>query len=376
MKILLIILFFFDTNISANEIKSLPNINTPKFIKLTGTNKKQKKDESPKKQESQDIETNKQTQPQVLVSDKCSPKIKEYESLLTNKIQDNLKDKVSKATNDIKSRLQPTSETYNCDKKTLTKLQSLYNQVDAQTNNDNSTFISLLNTNQDETQNTNQDEKFCNVYTSNIVQNYKIQIQRMSDSLTGNLAPQAYLCRGFSNVMLINENTETSDATYIANAKSDIKLAISENKTAVGEFKIDTIDDDILTAIFSKYEEIATKGMDAEQRQLIADSIEPQLLALQKQINENYSFVDEQAGTVGELKDKETADLDLSSYVDGYQLSKNPLPLLNSIKNPNGDIKTETQTLRNFRVSEEEMDQSEAQLNDILSVISQFNSGN
>ena len=64
----------------------------------------------------------------------------------------------------------------------------------------------------------------------------------------------------------------------------------------------------------------------------------------------------------------------MSSYVEGYQLNKNQLPLLNSIKNPNGDIKTETQTLRNFRVSEEEMNKTEAQLDDVLNVISQFNS--
>jgi hypothetical protein len=371
MKVLFIILFFFNTNISANEIKSLPGIKTPKFIKFTGTKKTPQKDELQEQPEPQDIETKTQIQPQTLVSDKCSPKIQEYKSLLTNRKQNNLKNNVFKEINDLKSQLQPFSPTFNCDKKTLEKLEALYQEINYE---DLGFGFTTGNNNNN---NNNDNNKFCNVYTSNITTNYKTQIQKMSSSLTGNLAPQAYLCRGFSNVMLINENTGISDATYIANAKSDIKLAISKNKTAVGEFKIDTIDDDMLTAIFSKYGEIATKGMDAEQRQLIADSIkEPQLLALQKQINENYSFVDEQAGTVGELKDKETVNLDLSSYVDGYQLSKNPLPLLNSIKNPNGDIKTETQTLRNFRVSEEEMNKSEAQLDDVLNVISQFNSGN
>jgi len=363
MKVLFIILFFFNTNISANEIKSLPDIKTPKFIKFTGTKKTPQKDELQEQPEPQDIETNKQTQPQVFVSDKCSPKIKEYESLLTNRKQNNLKNNVFKEINDLKSQLQPFSPTFNCDKKTLEKLEALYQEI-----NYEDLGFGFTTSN-------NDNNKFCNVYTGNIATNYKTQIQKMSSSLTGNLASQAYFCRSFSNVMLINENTGISDATYIANAKSDIKSAITANKNVPETFKINTIDDNILTEIFRKYGEVATKGMDTEQRQLIVDSIkEPQLLALQKQINENYGFVDEQVNTVGDLKDKETANLDLSSYVEGYQLSKNQMPLLNSIKNPSGDIKIETQTLRNFRVSEEEMNKTEAQLDDVLNVLSQFNS--
>jgi hypothetical protein len=362
MRLLTILLLIF-TNSWANEIKNLPNIQTPALIKIKGTQKTTTKDKSQKEQEPQRIQIKKQMQPQTIISDKCSPKIKEYESLLTNRKQNNLKNKVFKAINDIKSQLQPFSPTFNCDKKTLEKLEALYQEI---LNEDLGFGFTTSN---------NDSNKFCNVYTSNITTNYKTQIQKMSNSLTGNLASQAYFCRGFSNVMLINENTGISDATYIANAKSDIKSAITANKNVPETFKINTIDDNILTEIFRKYGEVTTKGMDTEQRQLIVDSIkEPQLLALQKQINENYGFVDEQVNTVGDLKDKETANLDLSSYVEGYQLSKNQMPLLNSIKNPNGDIKIETQTLRNFRVSEEEMNKTEAQLDDVLNVLSQFNS--
>lgn len=209
--------------------------------------------------------------------------------------------------------------------------------------------------------------KFCEVYDRkiyDIVKMYTIQINKMNSiSPSVNLDPQKYFCRAFSNVMLMEEGTQTPNAMYIANAKSDIKKAIEANKLVTGVFKIDTIEDRFLTAIFEKYNQIVTKGMDNEQKALVANAItQSNLLALKQKVDDKYNEIDEAAGTTGTLQSKEGADL--TPYY-----TKNQLPLLNSITNVNGDVAEQTQILRNFRVTEDEMNTTEVRIDEMLEVI-------
>lgn len=203
---------------------------------------------------------------------------------------------------------------------------------------------------------------FCEVYNKklyDIVKMYRIQIQKMDNISSANTDPQKYFCRAFSNLMLMEENTETPNKTYIANAKSDIKKAIAANKLVTEVFKIDIIEDRFLTAIFEKYNQITAKNMDDEQKALIADAIkQPQLLALKQHLDERYGEIDE----YGETSRPET--IDLTPYY-----TKNQLPLLNSITDPNGDVETQTQVLHNFRVTEDERTSAETGIDEILEVI-------
>ena len=212
--------------------------------------------------------------------------------------------------------------------------------------------------------------KFCEVYDRkiyDIVKMYTIQINKMNSiSPSVNLDPQKYFCRAFSNVMLMEEGTQTPNAIYIATAKSDIKKAIESNKFVTGVFKIDIIEDRFLTAIFEKYNQIATKGMDDEQKALVANAItQSGLLALKQQVDNKYNEIDEYAGTSGTLQDKEGTDL--TPYY-----SKNQLPLLSSITDVNGGDAEQTQTLRNFRVTEDEMNTTEVKIDEMLEVIQGF----
>lgn len=204
---------------------------------------------------------------------------------------------------------------------------------------------------------------FCQVYdrkTHNVVQMYQLQIKKMDAISAKNLAPQKYLCRAFSNVMLINEGTKRTDAEYIKTAKNDIKKAIEANKNATGRYKIDTIDDLLLTNMLNKYNEIILKGMPKEEQDEIMDNLKADnLRALQKQINEYYGEIDGAAYTVGDLKSKE--DADLTPYY-----KSNPLKLLNSVQDTNGDVAEQTKALRSFRATETEKDQTEVKLEEML----------
>ncbi|MFT4967306.1 MAG: hypothetical protein ACI9CD_000307 [Candidatus Deianiraeaceae bacterium] len=217
--------------------------------------------------------------------------------------------------------------------------------------------------------------KFCSVFDpatyTNFVQLYKVQIKKMDAvSYTGNIAPQKFFCRGFSNIMLIDEGTTTPNKTYILNAKSDIKEAIAVNKLVDDNFKIGLIEDHFLSAIFTKYSEVATKGMTDEQKTLIANAITgSSLQALQAQVNSTYGSIDEQAGTVDTLANKALTDLN-------PEYTSNPLPLLLSIQNPSRTdqdaIAEETATLRNIRVTEQEMNATELSLDGFLDALLQF----
>lgn len=216
-----------------------------------------------------------------------------------------------------------------------------------------------------------QNEPFCKIYDKNlydVVLMYKSQIEKMtsiSDQTSPQMAPQKYLCRAFSNVMLIDEGTSIHNETYIQNAKKDVKTAIEKNKHVGVPFRIKEIDDKMLSEIFRKYGEVITKGMSDEDRQIVSDAInERNLHMLKNQVNENYGQIDSIAGTEGSLKQKENADL--SPY---YTPEINDiLKKINDI-NPNGDTQTETEALRSMRVTEDGMNTGEARIDDMLDAI-------
>ncbi len=219
-------------------------------------------------------------------------------------------------------------------------------------------------------------DAFCSAFpntSANIVQLYEAQIKKMdAEILSGGSTPMHFFCRSFSNVMLIDESTAIPNKTYITNAKSDIKQAITANNTAKGSDKIGLIEDRFLSAIFTKYSEVATKGMTDEQKTLIANAITgSSLQALQAQVNSTYGLIDEQAGTVDTLANKALTDLN-------PEYTSNPLPLLLSIQNPSRTdqdaIAEETATLRNIRVTEQEMNATELRLDGFLDALLEWES--
>lgn len=264
----------------------------------------------------------------------------------------------------------------------------------------NTTSTKVLSLNND----TNTDTFFdglCNVYRENKLANYKLQIEVMSlfiknifntatpetflpqdnpheflvnnikQAGEGRLASKIYTCRGFSKVMLLEEESGTeqeiqeANVAYIKGAKSDIKSAMHINEMETVE-TIDLIPDVMLTNIFNKYNQIATKGLTKEQLALIGHSIKTsELVSLQSQIQENYDMMSEHANANRTLQEKEKADL--SPYYDS-----NPLNLLNSIKDANGDETQQTQTLRDFRATKEQGKQTEQRLDEMLDTILQL----
>ena len=112
--------------------------------------------------------------------------------------------------------------------------------------------------------------EMCSTYTgSNQYSLYSSQIITMNDKIlksTSTEKVKAYLCRGFTNVMMLESGIGTN-AGYIANAKNDIKSAIAVNSTLPFAQQVDEIDGIIsIDALFQKYGEIATKGMTNEDR--------------------------------------------------------------------------------------------------------------
>jgi hypothetical protein len=331
-----ILLFFFlievssyalsdgeSNSIPANHtIRKLPDIQTPRHIIMKGDEKANKYNEKKKKR---DDSTKKKD-------------AKKDDTLIKKEKEEIEKEKVEKENNDIE-------------------------RIEIST-------VSTANSAVGGDSSANGTGKFCEVYDRkiyDIVKMYTIQINKMNSiSPSVNLDPQKYFCRAFSNVMLMEEGTQTPNAIYIATAKSDIKKAIESNKFVTGVFKIDIIEDRFLTAIFEKYNQIATKGMDDEQKALVANAItQSGLLALKQQVDNKYNEIDEYAGTSGTLQDKEGTDL--TPYY-----SKNQLPLLSSITDVNGGDAEQTQTLRNFRVTEDEMNTTEVKIDEMLEVIQGF----
>jgi hypothetical protein len=129
----------------------------------------------------------------------------------------------------------------------------------------------------------------CMIYNTNKAMQYLGQLTKFQNiTSTSKLEVEDYLCRGFTNVMLIGEGTTVSNQVYINNAKADIKIAIAKNNGLPAAEQLVEIDDDIMTAIFNKYNQFVTKDMTQEQIALINDAVsKPKLDELKKQMEDN-----------------------------------------------------------------------------------------
>lgn len=222
----------------------------------------------------------------------------------------------------------------------------------------------------------NPNQPFCQIYDKkhyNVILMYEAQIKKMTaihDESNLNITPKKYLCRAFSNVMLINEGASLSDTTYIQNAKSDIKKAIEKNDTVATQYKIDLIEDKMLTEIFRKYNEVITKDMNNDDMLAISSAIdENSLRDLQVVSNEKYDFLDEIAET-NTITDKTNSDF--SPY---YTQDINTMLKDFAAINPNGNINEETAKLRSLRITKEGRDYGESRIDDMLDAILMLEDG-
>lgn len=131
----------------------------------------------------------------------------------------------------------------------------------------------------------------CQIYKTDKQVQYLAQFKKFQKiTSSGKQEVEDYLCRGFTNVMLLGENTGTSNAIYIGNAKSDIKAAILKNSTLPDTEQIKEISDDIVTAILEKYNQVVTKDMDAEQIALIQSAMtQSNLATLKDKLTDKYT---------------------------------------------------------------------------------------
>jgi hypothetical protein len=156
--------------------------------------------------------------------------------------------------------------------------------------------------------------EMCSTYTgSNQYSLYSSQIITMNDKIlksTSTEKVKAYLCRGFTNVMMLESGIGTN-AGYIANAKNDIKSAIAVNSTLPFAQQVDEIDGIIsIDALFQKYGEIATKGMTNEDRALAQYAISQQgLNELKTSLETNSAELEAISGLSEYLTDEQKTDI-------------------------------------------------------------------
>ena len=202
---------------------------------------------------------------------------------------------------------------------------------------------------------------------TNLSEKYKLYLNQLNTmtyrindrSSTQVSKTRSYLCRGFTNVMML-ELGYGDNKNYIANAKSDIKNAISLNNTLSDDKKIDEVDDIIsLDMLVKKYNEIATKGMNDEEKALAKYAISEQgLKELKDSLNGSISDVDEFAQISENLTDEQKADI-ASAYAK-Y-----------SIADVNGDEKTQTGKFldKSTRMTHAQMEQTDVTLQEMLDAI-------
>ncbi len=203
----------------------------------------------------------------------------------------------------------------------------------------------------------------CNVYTgSNQYSLYSSQIITMNSKIlqsTSTEKVKAYLCRGFTNIMMLESGINTN-AGYIANAKNDIKSAIAVNSTLPFAQQVDEIDDIInIDALFQKCGELSTKGMTNEDKALAQYSISQQgLNELKTSLNTHYTELEDVSEVSQYLTEAQKADI-ATAYGN------------NSIADPNGDEKVQTAKLTNktTRATAQQGLDSETNLQDFLDAI-------
>jgi hypothetical protein len=154
----------------------------------------------------------------------------------------------------------------------------------------------------------------CSVYSgSNQYSLYSSQIITMNDKIlksTSTEKVKAYLCRGFTNVMMLESGINTN-ASYITNAKNDIKSAIAVNSTLPIAQQVDEIDDIIsIDALFQKYGEIANKGMTDDDKALAQYAMSQQgLNELKTSLETNSAELEAISGMSEYLTDEQKMDI-------------------------------------------------------------------
>ncbi len=191
---------------------------------------------------------------------------------------------------------------------------------------------------------------------------YASQISAMGGEVSKSVATakvRAYLCRGFSNIMMIDSGIN-ANASYISNARNDIKSAIAVNSTLSVVQQVDEIDDIIdIDALFGKYNAIITKGMTAEDMALAQHAISQEgLNELKTSLEGNMAEIEYASGVSEYLTDSQKADI-AAAY------GKNP------ISDPYGDPKVQTASITskaNRATIQNELD-AQANLQDLLDAI-------
>ncbi len=207
------------------------------------------------------------------------------------------------------------------------------------------------------------DETVCTVYKdANKYSMYSVQIIMMNDKVLKYAATEkvkAYLCRGFTNVMMLESGINTN-ASYIANAKNDIKSAIALNTSLPVTQQIDEIDGIIdIDALFQKYGEIATKGMTNDDKALAQYAIsEKGLSELKTSLEANSSDIEHAMGVSEYLTDKQKADIAVAYGK-------------NTVVDPYGDPKVQTASImsKDNRATIQQGLDAEANLQDLLDAI-------
>ena len=191
---------------------------------------------------------------------------------------------------------------------------------------------------------------------------YSLQITRMNvvlQSATSTAKVHAYLCRGFTNVMML-ESGINANSSYIANAKNDIKSAIVVNETLPVIEQLDEIDDVIdIDALFGKYNSVITKDMTNEDKDLAQYAISQQgLNELKTSLEANSADIESMSGISEYLTDEQKTDI--AAAYSKY-----------SIADPYGDpqVQTASITAKSNRATAQQGLDFESNLQDFLDAI-------
>lgn len=228
----------------------------------------------------------------------------------------------------------------------------------------------------------------CEVYSTNVKTGYLSQLDRLRKITSSSTQEvEDYLCRGFTNIMLMEENTSVPNATYIANAKTDLKTAISKNSALPEAEKIKEVADNLVTAIFGKYNQIITKGMDAEQKALIQSAMtQPNLTNLKDRLTEQYSNINviAETGIDHSVAGNQTSNtaIDVTGElgtVNTIGYTQNPAANVTNINNIMNDKTTDEtakkqQLLKTTRATAAQAVQTEKNLDTLLQMINELQS--